>query len=274
MGVERLRQLFATTRSEGRAAFLPFMTAGLPTPADSAALFAAMAGAGADAFEVGIPYSDPLMDGPIIQRGSDTALAAGSTLDRSVEVLAEVVAATGKPVLAMTYANPVFRRGVDAFCARLATAGADGIIVPDLPVEESLSLRQAAARHGIGTVLFVAPTSSSERIRAVAEADPVFIYAVAEMGVTGERSQSSGNAEVVVERIRAITDIPIVFGVGISTPEQAAAAAAAGADGVIVGSALVRLVLEAASPQDAAKVLAERVAAIRAALSPIALTGA
>lgn len=273
MGAEHLRRLFATARAEGRTAFLPFMTAGLPTPVDSPALFAAMAAAGADAFEVGIPYSDPLMDGPVIQRGSDMALAAGSTLDRSLEVLSEVAAITGKPVLAMTYANPVFRRGVDGFCTRLADAGAAGIIVPDLPVEESLSLRQAAARHGIGTVLFVAPTSSPDRIRAVADADPVFIYAVAEMGVTGERTRSSGNAAVVVERIRAVTDIPIVFGVGISTPEQAAAAGAAGADGVIVGSALVRLVLEAASPEDAARALAERVSAIRSALGRSSLSG-
>ncbi|MGF1664943.1 MAG: tryptophan synthase subunit alpha [Acidimicrobiia bacterium] len=273
MGAERLRQLFVTARSEGRTAFLPFMTAGLPTPAESPTLFAAMAEAGADAFEVGIPYSDPLMDGPIIQRGSDTALAAGSTLDRSLEVLAEVASTTGKPVLAMTYANPVFRRGVDGFCARLAAAGSDGIIVPDLPVEESLSLRQAAERHGIGTVLFVAPTSSPDRIRAVADANPVFIYAVAEMGVTGERTESSGNAAAVVQRIRAVTDIPIVFGVGISTPEQAAAAGAAGADGVIVGSALVRLVLESATPEAAATALAERVSAIRDALGRGTLSG-
>lgn len=268
MGADRLRDLFETTRAEGRAAFLPFMTAGLPTPAESPALFAAMASAGADAFEVGIPYSDPLMDGPIIQRGSDTALAAGATLDISFDVLSRVVSLTGKPVLAMTYANPVFRRGVDDFCARLAAAGADGVIVPDLPVEESVSLRQAAARHGIGTVLFVAPTSNAERIRAVADADPVFIYAVAEMGVTGERTESSGHAGVVVERIRAITDIPVVFGVGISTPEQAAAAAEAGADGVIVGSALVRLVLDAVDAAAATDALTRRVSEIRTALTP------
>lgn len=266
MGADRLRDLFEATRSEGRAAFLPFMTAGLPTPAESPALYAAMAEAGADAFEVGIPYSDPLMDGPIIQRGSDMALAAGATLDRSLEVLGQVVSTTAKPVLAMTYANPVFRRGVDTFCARLAERGADGIIVPDLPVEESASLRQAAARHGIGTVLFVAPTSDPSRIEAVAAAEPVFIYAVAEMGVTGERTESSGNAAEVVGRIRAVTDIPIVFGVGISTPEQAVAAAEAGADGVIVGSALVRLVLEATDAAAAAASLAERVGSIARAL--------
>jgi tryptophan synthase alpha chain len=269
MGAQRLRDLFVETRAEGRTAFLPFMTAGLPTPADSPSLFAAMAGAGADAFEVSIPYSDPLMDGPIIQRGSDTALAAGADLDTSLGVLAEVVRVTGKPTLAMTYANPVFRRGVDGFCERLAAAGADGIIVPDLPVEEAASLRQAATRHGIGIVLFVAPTSDEARIRAVAECDPVFIYAVAEMGVTGERTESSGHAGVVVDRIRQVTAAPIVFGVGISTPEQAAAAGRAGADGVIVGSALVRLVLEASGPQEAAGSLASRVSEIRAALTPV-----
>ena len=213
MGADRLRTLFEDTRAAGRAAFLPFMTAGLPTPAESPRLYQAMAEAGADGFEVGIPYSDPLMDGPVIQRGSDLALAAGSTLDRSLDVLADVVAMTAKPALAMTYANPVFRRGVDAFCGRLADAGADGIIVPDLPVEESASLRQAAARHGIGMVLFVAPTSDPARIEAVAAAEPAFIYAVAEMGVTGERTTSSGNAGVVPsasEPRRPVAARPIV----------------------------------------------------------------
>lgn len=265
MGAERLRSLFADARAEGRAAFLPFMTAGLPTPEASPALFAAMAEAGADGFEVGIPYSDPLMDGPVIQRGSDTAIAAGATLDVSLDVLGRVVAETGKPALAMTYANPVFRRGVDRFCAALAEAGADGIIVPDLPVEEAGSLRQAAGRHGLGLVLFVAPTSDRARIEAVAAADPVFVYAVAELGVTGEREESSGRVAEVADHIREVTDAPIVFGVGISTPDQARAAAEV-ADGIIVGSALVRRVLEAEDVGEAADSLRTAVSEIAAAL--------
>jgi tryptophan synthase alpha chain len=259
--------LFASTRAEGRAAFLPYMTAGLPDPIRSPEVFAALAEAGADGFEVGIPYSDPLMDGPIIQRASDTALANGSDFAASFEVLRQVSAGLALPSLAMTYANPVFRKGVDAFCERLAATGADGVIVPDLPVDESGALRQAVSRHGLGLVLFVAPTSDERRIAAVAEADPVFIYAIAEMGVTGVREESSGLAGSLVERIRAVTDVPIVFGVGISNPEQASAAAKAGADGVIVGTALVEKVLEAADFETGLEDLRAFAASIAGSLS-------
>jgi tryptophan synthase alpha chain len=268
MGAERLRAMFAATRAEGRAAFLPYLTAGLPTPADSVSLFEAMAGAGADGFEVGIPYSDPLMDGPVIQRGSEVALAAGTNLDTALGLTKEITTATGVPTLAMTYANPVFRRGVDKFCESLAETGADGIIVPDLPVDEAGPVLKAAERHGLGTVLFVAPTSDDTRIRAVAAANPVFIYAVAEMGVTGERGTASSHVVSLAARIRAVTTAPIVFGVGISTPDQAKAAAAVG-DGIIVGTALVRRVLEASGPTEAASSLAQAVSEIAAALRSV-----
>lgn len=264
MGADRLRHMFASARADRRTAFLPFMTAGLPDPSGSPALYRAMAEAGADAFEVGIPYSDPLMDGPVIQRGSDLALAAGTNLDVSFEVIRTV--ADRSPALAMTYANPVFRRGVEWFAQRLSGVGADGIIVPDLPVEESADLRRAASRHDLGTVLFVAPTSSRARIEAVAAAEPIFIYAVAEVGVTGERTEPSRRAEGLVKAIRDVTDIPIVMGVGISTPAHALAAAEAGADGVIVGSALVRVVLESPDAESAAYALAARVREFRAVL--------
>lgn len=265
MGRTAIRDMFARTKAEGRAAFLPFMTAGLPTPQESLSLFQAMADAGADGFEVGIPYTDPLMDGPVIQRGSDTAIRAGATLDVSVSILESVASATSRPTIAMTYVNPIFRRGVDRFCEELAAAGADALIVPDLPVDESQSLRIAAERHGLGVVLFVAPTSDAGRIEAVAAADPVFIYAVAEMGVTGERTESGSHVEAIAERVRKVTDAPIVFGVGISNPEQAAAAGRV-ADGVIVGSALVRRALEAESVEAACESLAVAVSEISQAL--------
>ncbi len=261
MGGNRLNELFERRRGEGRAALLPFMTAGLPNPPSSAQLFEAMLRAGADGFEVGIPYADPLMDGPVIQRGSDTALRAGTTIEVALGIVRQV-AALGSPVLAMTYANPVFRRGVDWFCGALAEAGADGIIVPDLPVEESGPLRAAGSRHGIGVVQFAAPTSDESRIAAVVDADPVFVYAVAEMGVTGERTEGGGNLERLIARIRSVSDVPVVAGVGISTPEQVAAAAAAGADGVIVGSALVRKVLEAPDLEAAADEVGRAVLAL------------
>jgi tryptophan synthase alpha chain len=256
-----IRRIF----SPEHTALLPYLTAGLPTAKDSPDLFAAMADAGADAFEIGIPYSDPLMDGPVIQAASAAALEAGTNLDVALQVIERVVERTAKPCLAMTYANVVFRTGPDEFCRRLAATGAEGLIVPDMPLEEAAPVEQAVAAHGLEMVLFVAPTSSDERIAAVAEHDPAFIYGVAEMGVTGEREQSSGRARELAARVRAQTDVPLVLGVGISTPEQAAVAGEV-ADGVIVGTALVRRVLEAATSADAARKLSEAVKALRAAL--------
>lgn len=244
---------------------LPFMTAGLPDPRSSVELFVAMAEAGADGFEVGIPYTDPLMDGPVIQQGSEMAIGAGTTPDVALAIVDEVKRRTNRPVLVMTYANPVLHRGVDEFASAAAAAGADGVIVADMPVEESGPLRQAATRHGLGVVQFVAPTSSTKRIEAVAAADPCFIYAVAEMGVTGERRVASSRLGRLVERVRATTEAPVVAGVGISTPEQVAAAVEV-ADGVIVGSALVRRVLEAPDPAQAAAELVRAVRALAAAL--------
>ena len=256
-----IRSIFAPDQT----ALLPYLTAGLPGPEHSVDLFSAMADAGADAFEIGIPYSDPLMDGPVIQAASSAALEAGTNLDRAMEVVEGVVSRTGVPTLAMTYANVVFRTGVDEFASRLASSGALGIIIPDMPVEEAGPVMEAAAARGLGVVLFAAPTSSDERIAAAAALDPVFVYGVAEMGVTGERTRSSGRAAELAKRVRAITDIPLVLGVGISTLEQAAAAGEV-ADGVIVGSAIVRRVLEADSPESAAAALHQAVTALRSAL--------
>jgi tryptophan synthase alpha chain len=260
-----IREALAAVRAEGRIALLPFMTAGLPDPARSVDLFKAMAAAGADLFEVGIPYSDPLMDGPVIQRGSEAALRAGMTMRRSFDLIAAIAKATGRPLLAMTYANPVMRLGPGEFCRRLAAAGAAGVIVPDLPLEESGPLREAARDAGVGVVAFVAPTSNDARIQAVAKADPVFIYGVADLGVTGERAAPSSHALELSHRVRRLTRLPLVLGVGISTPEQAASVKGA-CDGVIVGSALVRCVLDAPSPRVAARSIAEQVARLRAAL--------
>lgn len=242
-----LDRLFATVREEGRAAFLPFMTAGLPTPGETVETFVAMAEAGADAFEVGIPYSDPLMDGPTIQLASARAIEHGMNLQGGFEILRRVVEATGRPSLAMSYANPVFRLGPDEFAGRAADAGASGLIVADLPLEEASPVMEAADRAGIGLVLFAAPTTQDERLVRIAAESPVFIYGVAEMGVTGERDEMSHHPRTLATRIRAITDTPLVMGVGIGTPGQAAALAPY-VDGIIVGSALVRRALYSEDP--------------------------
>lgn len=236
--------MFARARSEGRAVLMPYMMAGLPDIDGSVALFGAMAEAGADGFEVGIPYADPLMDGPVVMEAGERALERGVTVDRALEVVRRVVDGTGKPVLVMTYVNPVMRRGTSSFMDAAAAAGASGVILADLPPDEAAPFAEAATMAGIGMVQFAAPTTGAERLRAMAELDPVFVYAIAEVGVTGERTNASTRIEALAAGIRGVMDVPIVFGVGISTPEQAAAAARYG-DGVIVGSAIVRRVLEA-----------------------------
>lgn len=247
MSRRHLDDLFARVRREGRAAFLPFMTAGLPSPETTVETFAAMAEAGADAFEVGIPYSDPLMDGPTIQVASARAIESGMNLRAGFKILRRVVEETGRPSLAMSYANPVFRLGPDEFAGRAAAAGASGLIVADLPLEESAPVMEATDRAGIGLVLFAAPTTRDERLARIAERGPVFIYGVAEMGVTGERDRMSDHPRTLANRIRSITDTPLVMGVGIGTPEQAARLAPH-TDGIIVGSALVRRALYADDP--------------------------
>lgn len=261
-GVAALRRLFAEAAAENRAVLLPYMTAGLPDRDGSVALFEAMADAGADGFEVGIPYSDPLMDGPTIHEAGLESLAAGTSLAAGLDIVASVAERTGKPVLVMSYVNPVLRMGIGEFARQAAEAGASAVILADLPVDESGPFREAFAAAQLGTVLFAAPTSGEERLRAVAEARPVFVYGVAEVGVTGEREDSGARVASLAASIREITDIPLVLGVGISTPDQAHRAALE-ADGIIVGSALVRRVLDAASTQEA-------VAAVRDAVAELA----
>ena len=248
MGADRLRELFATARAENRTAFLPFMTAGLPNPDESLSVFAAIEGA--DAFEVGIPYSDPLMDGPTIQAAGQAALKAGTTLSRGLSIASEVGKTTGKPVIIMTYANVVFQVTPARFAAMAADAGASAVIIADLPIDEAAPIQSAVEAAGLGMVLFVAPTTDERRISDIIAADPVFVYGVAELGVTGERTASGGHAANLSKRVRAASDVPLVMGVGISTPEQAAAMRPF-ADGVIVGSALVRPVLEASTIEEA-----------------------
>lgn len=254
MSRQALVDLFATCRREDRAALMPYMTAGLPTPAESARLFVAMAEAGADAFEVGIPYADPLMDGPIIQAAGDRALAAGSGVEAALDVLAEVVAATGKPSVVMTYVNPVLRMGIEAFADRVQQAGGSGVIIADLPVDEAGPFAAAFGSRDMGLVLFVAPTTTDGRLERVLDADPPFVYGVAEIGVTGERAVASSHIGSLAARIRHHRQVPVVAGVGIATPDQARAVAQH-VDGVIVGTALVRRVMEAADAAAAEQAL-------------------
>ncbi len=260
-----LGALLGKAQRSGGAVLLPYMTAGLPGPETSLDMFRAMADAGADGFEVGIPYSDPLMDGPTIHEAGLRALDAGTSLDGALRLLEAVVTTTGKPSVVMTYVNPVLRVGVGEFAKRAAAAGASGVILADLPAEEADHFQAAFADAGLGLVLFVAPTTGDERLAAVAAAQPLFLYGVAELGVTGERTDASSRAGELAARVRAVTDVPLVLGVGISTPDHAAQAAAV-ADGVIVGSALVRRVLDAPDAPFAASSLNQAVADLAAAV--------
>ena len=260
-GRDRLASMFAQARSEDRAVLLPYLTAGIPSVEESVEIFKVMAEAGADGFEVGIPYSDPLMDGAVIMEAGEVALAQGVTVAVALEVVGRVAQETGKPVLAMTYVNPVLRMGIDTFFGEVADAGACGVIIADLPANEAPPFLEAARQAGLGLSLFVAPTTDDSRLKAVLDADPSFVYGVAEVGVTGEREAASANIELLERRIRSHSQVPIVFGVGISTPEHASAAARHG-DGVIVGTAIVRKVLEAPSAEAAAVELSGFVASL------------
>jgi tryptophan synthase alpha chain len=202
-----------------------------------AELLRGLEAAGADAIEVGIPFSDPVMDGGVIQEASRLALESGATLDGVLGTIKQ--ADLGVPVAVMTYANPVYRRGMHAFLDDASAAGVSGAIVPDLPVDEAGDWLALAARAGLDAVMLAAPGSSPERLRSIAAASCGFLYCVATYGVTGVRERLAGTAEELVAAVRPLTDIPLLVGVGIGTPEQAAEACRF-ADGVIVGSALVR----------------------------------
>jgi tryptophan synthase alpha chain len=206
------------------------------------ALINAMVAAGVDIIEVGLPYSDPLMDGPDIQAAVDLALRAGTTPDTVLDVVAKVSAAGGTPVV-MSYWNPIERYGVDRFASRLAEAGGRGVITPDLTPEEAGPWIAATAAHGLDRIFLVAPSSTDVRITTVASVTSGFLYAASTMGVTGARTQVSSAAPALVARSRVLTDLPIAVGLGVSTGEQAREVAEF-ADGVIVGSAFVRRILQ------------------------------
>ncbi len=230
-------------RSGGRKLLVPYLMAGIPEPDAFAPALKAVA-VHADAVEVGIPYSDPLMDGPVIAGAAKRALDAGVGPLDAVDLAGSPV--VEPPVVAMTYYNPVHRAGEESFCARAAAAGIAGIVVPDLPLEESGSLRKTAAEAGIAWIPLVTPTTASERVERIVATATGFVYAVSTLGVTGTRAELSERAAAVAGACKAVTDLPVLVGIGISNPDQARAAAA-GADGVVIGSAVVRLVLEQGS---------------------------
>jgi tryptophan synthase alpha chain len=237
--VDRLEGRLRSLRAEGRAALVAYGVAGYPDLAGSLEAFRAMAAAGADLLEVGPPFSDPLIDGPVIQRAVTAALDAGTRMDDVLGLVAELTAEADTPVVLLVYYNLVAHRGPARFAAELASAGACGAIVPDLPPEEAGEWLAAAAEQRVAPVFLAAPTSTDRRLRAVGEAARGFVYAQATLGVTGLRGALAAGIEGLVARVRAHTDLPVCAGIGVSNADQAAAVARF-ADGAIVGSALVR----------------------------------
>ncbi len=262
--MSRLQEAFANARAEDRALLIGYMPAGFPTWVDAVAIVSAMVENGVDVVEIGLPYSDPLMDGPVIQQAADLALAGGTHTAEVISTV-EAIAATGAPTLVMSYWNPIERYGVDRFAKDLAAAGGVGVITPDIIPEEAAEWVRATDEAMIDRVFLVAPSSRDSRIGQVAAVSNGFVYAASTMGVTGTRTSVSVDAEQLVAKTKALTTQPVCVGLGVSTPEQAAEVARY-ADGVIVGSAFVRLVLEAQTPAQAAADVARLASGMAAAV--------
>ncbi|WP_409182203.1 tryptophan synthase subunit alpha [Amycolatopsis sp. VS8301801F10] len=259
-----LDELFAATRAEHRAALVGYLPAGFPSVDGSKDLLAATLDGGADLVEVGVPYSDPVMDGPTIQAAAEAALASGFRLKQLFEVVESVSARGGRAVV-MTYWNPVHRYGVDAFARDLAAAGGLGLITPDLIPDEADEWIAASETHGLDRIFLVAPSSSEERLAKTTAASSGFVYATAVMGVTGARDAVGVHAEDLVRRTREHTELPIGVGLGVRSREQAAQVAGF-ADAVIVGSALVTAAAD--GPDGVAKLAAELAKGVREAVAP------
>ncbi|MCW2757157.1 MAG: tryptophan synthase subunit alpha [Nocardioidaceae bacterium] len=253
---------FDAARAEDRSALVGYLPAGFPDVPGAIEAITVMVECGCDVIEIGLPYSDPVMDGPQVQAAAQQALEGGV---RTTDVLrtVEAVAATGVPTVVMTYWNPVERYGVERFAADLANAGGSGLITPDLIPDEGQAWEAAADAHGLDKIYLVAPSSTEERLKMTAEHPRGMHYATAVMGVTGTRTESSSLAGPLVERARRVTDLPIGVGLGVSNGDQAASIAAF-ADGVIVGSAFVRTLLDAGTDRVAG------IAALRALTTDLA----
>ena len=262
--LQLLTATLARAKQADRAALITYLTAGFPTLSGGIAAIQAMLNSGADIVEVGLPHSDPLLDGPVIQAADDIALRGGVRIAGVIRTVREAHQATGKPVLVMSYWNPIATYGAERFSSELAAAGGAGCIVPDLPVQESGRWRESAARHSLATIFMAAPSTTDERLRELTAAGTGFVYASSLMGVTGVREAVSTAASSLVQRIRAVSQLPVCVGIGISNAAQAAQVADF-ADGVIVASALVKAILDAPDAAAGAAAVAGLTAELRLA---------
>ncbi|KAJ4779365.1 Tryptophan synthase alpha chain [Rhynchospora pubera] len=269
VGVTQTRSIsetFSKLREQGKVALIPFITAGDPDLATTSKALRILDSCGSDLIELGLPYSDPLADGPVIQAAATRALANGATFDSVISMLREVVPELSCPIALFTYYNPILKRGVERFMSIVKDVGIYGLVVPDVPLEETEILRSEAARHGIELVLLTTPTTPTERMKAIVEASEGFIYLVSSVGVTGARTSVSSRVQSLLQEVKQATSKPVAVGFGISKPEHVQQIAGWGADGVIVGSAMVRLLGESTSPEEGLKDLETFTKSLKAAL--------
>jgi len=250
--MSRLATAFEAMRGRTEPGFVAYVTAGDPTLERTAEILVSLSENGADVIEVGVPFSDPLADGPVIQRASERALASGTTLKRTLAMIRDTRATVTAAIVLFTYVNPILRMGEDAFVAAAAGAGVDGVLVLDLPVEEAGPFRAKLVAAGLDPIFLLSPTTSDARIRASAELGRGFLYVISRLGVTGMRDQLANDVEPLVRRIRAQTSLPLALGFGISKPEHVADVGR-WADAAVVGSALVNVIAESGASPDVAQ---------------------
>ena len=248
-GQGRLAQTFARLKDDGRPGLVAYVTAGDPSLEKSGEILQALDRSGADVLEVGVPFSDPLADGPVIQRATERALAGGTTLSGVLDLVARLRQGIQAPVVIFSYANPILRLGAERFADLARDAGVDGVLVLDLPIEEAGEFRGLLAGRGIDTILLLSPTTTDERLRKAAALGSGFLYAISRLGVTGARNRIADGAQEMVQRIRAVTALPVALGFGISTPEHVRQVGQY-ADAAVVGSALVQVIADAGGSGD------------------------
>ena len=247
--MSRIADTFSRLRAERRPGLVTYTTAGDPDLDRSAEILKALDRAGADVLEVGVPFSDPLADGPVIQRATERALAAGTNLRGVLQMIERVRPSIAAPIVVFSYANPVLRMGADAFARQAASAGVDGVLALDLPIEEAGEFRDTLTAAGLDTIFLLSPTTTDDRMRKAGELGSGFLYGISRLGVTGARDRVAAGAEAMVGRIRAHTSMPIALGFGISRPEHVAEVGAY-ADAAVVGSALVSVIAGAGRAPD------------------------
>ncbi|CAA0816745.1 Tryptophan synthase alpha chain [Striga hermonthica] len=261
-----LSETFSSLKERGKVALIPYITAGDPDLSTTAEALKVLDSCGSDIIELGVPYSDPLADGPVIQAAATRSLGRGTNFDKIIVMLKEVIPQLSSPIALFSYYNPILKRGVEKFMITLKDTGIHGLVVPDVPLEETEILRKEASNNNIELVLLTTPTTPKKRMEAIVEASEGFVYLVSSVGVTGARASVSGRVQSLLQDIKEATSKPVAVGFGISKPEHVKQVAGWGADGVIVGSAMVKILGEAKSPEDGLKELETFTKSLKSAL--------